>query len=199
MTLLPFVIPPVVLVFGLIRAYSRPPVAADPHRHRSTLLLVSAYVVLSLPYMYRSVDTGLRSIDVRSLTEAAQSLGANWFGILWRIILPNLGRLLSGAFLTLAIVIGEFTIGELPGPSGVRAVPVPAWERQDLPASRGVAHQLRADLAGHAGHRRRRPRYAGAIARSAAPTKERARDGVPGTGRCPQAVRRVVGRRRIST
>ena len=61
--------------------------------------------------MYRAVDVGLRSIDVRSLTEAAQSLGAGWFTILWSVILPNLRvALLSGAFLTLAIVIGEYTI-----------------------------------------------------------------------------------------
>ncbi len=67
--------------------------------------------MLSFPYMYRAVDTGLRAIDVRSLTEAAQSLGAGWVTILWRVILPNLRvALLSGAFLTLAIVIGEYTI-----------------------------------------------------------------------------------------
>ena len=111
-TLLPFVIPPVVLVFGLIRVYSRPPLPLTNSELGSNVLLVAAYVVLSLPYMYRAVDTGLRSIDVQSLTEAAQSLGASWLTILWSVIFPNLRvALLSGAFLTLAIVIGEFTIG----------------------------------------------------------------------------------------
>jgi putative spermidine/putrescine transport system permease protein len=110
-TLLPFVIPPVVLVFGLIRVYSRPPVPLTHTDIGSTVLLVFGYLVLSLPYMYRAVDAGLRSIDIRSLTEAAQSMGANWFTILWRVILPNLRvAILSGAFLTLAIVLGEFTI-----------------------------------------------------------------------------------------
>jgi putative spermidine/putrescine transport system permease protein len=110
-TLLPFVIPPVVLVFGLIRVYSRPPLPFTHTDIGSSALLVFGYVVLSLPYMYRAVDTGLRSIDIRSLTEAAQSLGAGWLTILWRVILPNLrAALLSGAFLTLAIVLGEFTI-----------------------------------------------------------------------------------------
>jgi putative spermidine/putrescine transport system permease protein len=61
--------------------------------------------------MYRAVDTGLAAIDVRTLTEAAQSLGAGWGTILFRVIFPNLrGALLSGAFLTFAMVIGEFTI-----------------------------------------------------------------------------------------
>jgi putative spermidine/putrescine transport system permease protein len=106
-TLMPFVIPAIVLVFGLIRSYSKPPFLFVS----SPLLLVAAYTVLSLPYMYRAVDTGLRAIDVRSLTEAAQSLGASWPTILWRVIFPNLRvSMLSGAFLTFAIVIGEYTI-----------------------------------------------------------------------------------------
>ena len=62
--------------------------------------------------MYRAVDTGLRAIDIRTLTEAAQSLGAGWFTILVRVILPEPARrrCCRGAFLTFAIVIGEFTM-----------------------------------------------------------------------------------------
>ena len=81
-TLLPFVIPPIVLVFGLITTYSRPPLPLTARDIGSNVLLVAAYVVLSFPYMYRAVDTGLRAIDIRSLTEAAQSLGAGWPTIL---------------------------------------------------------------------------------------------------------------------
>ncbi|HEX2756733.1 MAG TPA: ABC transporter permease [Candidatus Limnocylindrales bacterium] len=110
-TLLPFVIPPIILVFGLLRSYSGDPLPLAGSDFGSDVLLVAAYVVLSLPYMYRAVDTGLRAIDVRSLTEASQSLGASWFTILVRVIFPNLRvSILSGAFLTLAIVVGEFTI-----------------------------------------------------------------------------------------
>jgi len=109
-TLMPFVVPAVVLVFGYIRIYgSRPLVLTG-----TPILLVAGYVVLSLPYMYRSVDAGLRAIDVRTLTEAAQSLGAPWPVILTRVIFPNLRvALLSGTFLTLAIVVGEFTFASL--------------------------------------------------------------------------------------
>jgi putative spermidine/putrescine transport system permease protein len=110
-TLMPFVIPPVVLVFGLIRVYSSRPLVLTATELGSNIVLVGAYVILSFPYMYRAVDTGLAAIDVRTLTEAAQSLGAGWVRILWRVIFPNLRTaILSGAFLTLAIVIGEYTI-----------------------------------------------------------------------------------------
>jgi putative spermidine/putrescine transport system permease protein len=111
-TLLPFVIPPVILVYGLLNTYSGG--SLIPLGDSDTglnILLVAAYVVLSFPYMYRAVDTGLRAIDIQSLTEASQSLGAGWGRILWQVILPNLRTsLLSGAFLSLAIVVGEFTI-----------------------------------------------------------------------------------------
>ena len=110
MTLFPFVVPAVVLVFGLIRLYSQDPV----YLLGSPALLIACYVILALPFMFRSVDTGLRSIDVRTLTEAAQSLGAGWGTILFKVIFPNLRvSLLSGVFLTFAIVIGEFTIASL--------------------------------------------------------------------------------------
>lgn len=110
-TLLPFAVPPITLVFGLITTYAPAPFHLTGSENGSNLLLVAGYVVLSLPYMYRAADTGLASIDVRTLTEAAQSLGSGWPTILWRVILPNVRvAVLSGAFLTLAIVVGEFTM-----------------------------------------------------------------------------------------
>jgi putative spermidine/putrescine transport system permease protein len=113
-TLMPFVVPAVVLVFGLLRIYSAPPLSLTSNAQTTNMLLMFGYIVLALPYIYRSVDTGLSAIDVRTLTEAAQSLGAGWFTILFRIIFPNLRvALLSGAFVTFAIVMGEFTLASL--------------------------------------------------------------------------------------
>jgi putative spermidine/putrescine transport system permease protein len=110
-TLLPFVVPPIVYVFGLVRTFGGKPLQVLATDLGSDMVLVAAYVVLSFPYMYRAVDTGLAAIDVRTLTEASQSLGASWTRILFRVIFPNIRTaLLSGAFLTLAIVVGEYTI-----------------------------------------------------------------------------------------
>jgi putative spermidine/putrescine transport system permease protein len=114
-TLLPLVIPAIVIVFGYLRLYNSSSWLPFTASARATdLLLVLSYVTLALPYMYRAVDTGLRAVDVRTLTEAGQSLGANSATILFRIILPNVrSAVLSGAFLTFAIVIGEFTMASL--------------------------------------------------------------------------------------
>ena len=114
-TLLPLVIPAIVIVFGYIRMYNSSSILPLTNSTFGTnLLLVFGYVVLALPYTYRSVDTAMRTIDVRSLTEAAESLGAGWGTILFRCIFPNiLSGVLSGAFITFAIVVGEFTIAAM--------------------------------------------------------------------------------------
>lgn len=114
-TLLPLVIPAIVVVFGYIRLYNTSSwLPLTGSAIGTNILLMFGYATLSLPYMYRAVDTGLRTIDVATLTEAAQSLGAGWTTILTRLILPNvLVAVLSGAFVTFAIVIGEFTMAAL--------------------------------------------------------------------------------------
>ena len=114
-TLLPLVIPAIVIVFGYLKLYNSssflPLTGSDT---TTNMLLAFGYATLALPYMYRTVDTGMSAIDVKTLTEAAESLGAGPLSILLRVILPNIrAAVLSGAFLTFAIVIGEFTFASL--------------------------------------------------------------------------------------
>lgn len=114
-TLLPLVIPAIVIVFGYLRLYNSSSILPFTAYARGTdALLVFSYITLSLPYMYRAVDTAMRAIDVRTLTEAAESLGASWTTIMFKCIFPNvMSGVLSGAFITLAIVMGEFTMAAL--------------------------------------------------------------------------------------
>lgn len=114
-TLLPLVIPAIVIVFGYLRLYNSSSFLPLTNSTSGTnMLLVFSYMTLSLPYMYRAVDTAMRMIDVGTLTEAAESLGAKWPTILFRCIFPNvMSGVLSGAFITFAIVMGEFTMASL--------------------------------------------------------------------------------------
>ena len=107
MTILPIVIPPVVLILGVLQV--------APSRLKATpYLLALEYAVLAMPFAYRSLDAGLRAIDVRTRTEAAMSLGAPGRMTLLRVLLPNLrAALLSATVLTVALVLGEFTIASL--------------------------------------------------------------------------------------
>ncbi|HEX6916950.1 MAG TPA: ABC transporter permease subunit [Phycicoccus sp.] len=108
--LLPLTVPAIVLVVGLTPVYAWVYYLFGS----STLWLSLAYVVLVLPFAYRALDAGLRAIDVRTLAEAARTLGASWFTVMWRIVLPNLRTaVLSASFLSVALVLGEFTIASL--------------------------------------------------------------------------------------
>ncbi len=112
-TLLPFMVPVIVYVFGLIRTFSRPPFLLTLTSTGTDILIGAGYVILAMPYMYRAIDIGMRSIDVRTLTEAAQSLGASGFQVLINVIMPNLRiALLSGALISFALVIGELILGD---------------------------------------------------------------------------------------
>jgi putative spermidine/putrescine transport system permease protein len=106
-TILPIVIPPVVLIVGVLQVM--------PLSLRSSVwLLAIEYVVLAMPFAYRALDAGLRSIDVKTLTEASGSLGAGAFTTMWRVLLPNLRTaLLSATILIVALVLGEFTMASL--------------------------------------------------------------------------------------
>lgn len=108
--LLPLTVPPVALVVGLVPIYAW----VNYLMGGSTLNLGWAYIVLVLPYVYRSLDASLAAIDLRTLSEAARSLGAGWFTVMWRIVVPNISSgMLNAGLLSVALVLGEFTFANL--------------------------------------------------------------------------------------
>jgi putative spermidine/putrescine transport system permease protein len=104
--LLPLTIPAIVLVVGLAPVYNK-----IRHFELSALMLFWAYVVLALPYAYRALAAGLNAMDVKTLAEAARSLGARWFTVMFRVIAPNMWQaILNALLLSAALALGEFTI-----------------------------------------------------------------------------------------
>jgi putative spermidine/putrescine transport system permease protein len=109
LSLLPLTIPAIVLVVGLGPIYNR-----IQHYSLSSLMLFWVYVILALPYAYRALATGLGAIDVTTLSEAARSLGASWFTVMARVIVPNMRQaILNALLLCWSLVLGEFTIAFL--------------------------------------------------------------------------------------
>jgi putative spermidine/putrescine transport system permease protein len=107
--LLPLTIPAIVLVVGLGPIYNK-----IQHFELSTLMLFWIYVILALPYAYRALSAGLGAVDVTTLSEAARSLGASWFTVIFRVIVPNMRQaILNALLLTWALVLGEYTIAYL--------------------------------------------------------------------------------------
>ena len=110
LSVLPYVVPPIALVVGVTGAFRD----LAPWFIRSDLSLIPFYTLLAMPFTYRALDAGLTSIDLRTLVDASRSLGAGWTTTLFRVLVPNLASaLISSAFLTATVVLGEFTIASL--------------------------------------------------------------------------------------
>jgi len=108
--LLPLTIPALVIVVGITNVYQWVTYLLGD----SVLNLTFVYVVLVLPFSYRAIESALSSIDATTLAEAARSLGAGWWTVIGRIIVPNIwSGILSAAFVSVALVLGEFTIASL--------------------------------------------------------------------------------------
>ncbi len=130
LTLVPFAMPAIVLAIGLLQEYNGSasplinylsfglvPVLSNNFNIVNTPpLLVCAYVIIALPFVYRPIDNSLRAINTTVLTEAAYSLGSGWWRAFLTVILPNIWPgIISAALLTFSIVMGEFTIAQLFG------------------------------------------------------------------------------------
>ena len=110
MTILPFGIPGVVLALAILHTYSK---ISGAFVH-SPAMLVLACMVIAQPFMYRPLVNALNAVDIRTLTEAALTLGASWPVLLVRVIIPNiLPGILSGALLVFSLVFVEFTLANL--------------------------------------------------------------------------------------
>jgi len=106
-TIFPIIIPPIAYSVGVLEA-------APQWLRNSQYLLAIVYVILAMPYVYRSLDSGLGALDVKTLVEASRSLGSSWLMTIWRVLVPNLrAALMSASVLTLALVFGEFTIANV--------------------------------------------------------------------------------------
>lgn len=110
LTVLPIAIPAIVLVVGFAPVYR----VIGQTISSGVWTLSLAYGVLVLPFAYRAIAADLAGMDARVRAEAARSLGAGWGTVLARIIAPGVRRgLLAASLLTIAIVLGEFTVSSL--------------------------------------------------------------------------------------
>ncbi len=119
LSIIPWALPGVVLALAMIRAY------IAPYNVNKPFLLVMTYVLISLPFMFRAIDAGLSAISARTLVEAAQVLGAGWFDVTRRVLIPNIMTgILSGILLVSAAASGEFALANLMVGSGWKTFPI---------------------------------------------------------------------------
>ena len=108
--LMPLTVPAIALVVGIKPIY----IWISLNVTDSILALSFAYLILVLPYAYRALDAGLGALDLKTLTEAARSLGAGWGTVMLRIVVPNMSSaILNASLLSVALVLGEYTFANL--------------------------------------------------------------------------------------
>jgi putative spermidine/putrescine transport system permease protein len=116
LTILPFVIPPIILAVGLESTYGISSPVNLIASSWAPVLLIGGYFVLTIPFVFRAVDNALRAVDVRTLSEASASLGAGPIRTFLRVIVPSISLgLVSGALLAFTTAMGEFTLAALLG------------------------------------------------------------------------------------
>nr|WP_245184471.1 molybdate ABC transporter permease subunit [Neolewinella antarctica] len=133
---MPLVLPPTVLGFYLLLAFS-PTTTFGAWLNETVGLrlafsfpgLVIASVIYSLPFMVHPIQAGLRGLP-KSMLEASYLMGKSRWETLRRIELPNVRpALLAATVLSFAHTIGEFGVvlmigGNIPGETRVASIAV---------------------------------------------------------------------------
>jgi putative spermidine/putrescine transport system permease protein len=154
--LLPLVFPPIVLAAGVQDLYGwAGPKGSATHGNAifgflvwirdqgHPLLLCVLYMVMTLPFVYRTIDAGISAMDVRTLTEASRSLGASWVTTVRSVVVPGLRTsLVNAGFLVFALCMGEFTVAITLG----YLKPFPVW-LATLPTNSGQTQAAISTLA----------------------------------------------------
>lgn len=108
--LIPLAIPAIVIVVGIAPLYRW----ISIHLTESPITLSAVYSMLILPYTYRSLSAALDAVDIHTLAEAAQTLGASTFRMISGVIMPTIRTgIINGSFIAIALVLGEFTISNI--------------------------------------------------------------------------------------
>ncbi len=122
---LPLCLPSLILAVGLLQAYGGKPIVLTG----TIWIVVLGHVVLSSPYMYRSVSANLQMLDSKSLVEAARSCGASPLRAFVRVVVPNIGPgIASGSLLTFTTSFGEYQLAKMVSGFGNQTFPIKIWE-----------------------------------------------------------------------
>ena len=101
--MLPLAVPGIAVALALIQTYSL-------IRSEWYFILIG-HVIFTLPFMISSMLSGMRSMDLIRLEEAAASLGAGWWFRFTRVVLPNVWRsLINGVLIVFILSVGEFNM-----------------------------------------------------------------------------------------
>jgi len=133
---MPMVLPPTVLGFYLLVAYSPQNAFGQFMEQYFNLRLAFSFegvlvasVIFSLPFMIQPLQNGLSAIPV-NLREAAYTLGHSKLETFFKVLIPNMiPSIVTGIAMTFAHCIGEFGVvimvgGNMPGETRVASIAI---------------------------------------------------------------------------
>lgn len=101
--MLPMAIPGIAVAIALIQTHSF-------IRGKWYFILIG-HVVITLPFMIRTVASTMKAFDLELLEEGAASLGANFWTRFIYIVIPNVRHaIVAGALMVFTISLGEFNL-----------------------------------------------------------------------------------------
>jgi len=107
---IPFVLPFVVIAFGILKFMGR----SMPELLGTPLIILLSHAAIAFPFLYWAVDGAMAAANVNRLNEAAVTCGASPVQILRYVILPNISAgLAAGGMLVFATSFGEFALVQI--------------------------------------------------------------------------------------
>ena len=141
-SMVPYIIPGIVVGIALSNAFSNPPLVLTG----SMTIMVIALIIRRLPYTIRSSVATLRLIPI-TVEEAARSLGASNIKTFWKITIPMMSAgIIAGAILSWITMISELSSAILLYTGKTRTLTVEVYT-QVLRGNYGVAAALATILA----------------------------------------------------
>jgi putative spermidine/putrescine transport system permease protein len=107
---LPVALPALVLAFGFVLVFS-----SDTLPWLGSIwLLAAGHIVLTLPYFLQAVVADMQRLGLRTLEDAAESLGSSGVQRFFHVVLPALRHsILAGLIIVAALSLGEFQFSNL--------------------------------------------------------------------------------------
>jgi putative spermidine/putrescine transport system permease protein len=126
LVVLPYAVPGVVAAVGLIRTYSTGPINIAG----TAYILIGAYFVVILPYMYQGIRNSLLTVSAVELLNAAELLGASRMRAFITVILPNIwpGVIIS-TLLSFSVLFGEFVLTNMLVGGHIQTIQVYLYQR----------------------------------------------------------------------
>lgn len=105
--IIPYTIQGVILSVSILSMY----VGSDTFLSNRMVMLIGAYCIIILPYIYQGIVNGMNAINMPMLLEAAQMLGASKLYAFFKVVVPNIiSAVVVSSLLAVGVIFGDYVL-----------------------------------------------------------------------------------------